>query len=179
MSEELIDSNTKYLVNPTGRFVKGGPEADSGLTGRKIVVDTYWGHERHGGGAFSGKDPTKVDRSGAYATRWVAKNFVTAGIADKIEVEIAYAIGVAKPVSISVDTFGTGKTSDDRVVEIINKVFDLRSAAIIRDLDLKRPIYKSTAVHGHFGRTDIELPWEHLDKVDEIKKELSSDAIYS
>ncbi|MCI1945372.1 methionine adenosyltransferase [Clostridium luticellarii] len=170
--EELVDSNTKYLVNPTGRFVKGGPEADSGLTGRKIIVDTYGGYARHGGGAFSGKDPTKVDRSGAYAARWVAKNLVAAGIADKIEVEVAYAIGVAKPVSISVDTFGTGKIDDDRIIEIIDKIFDLRPAAIIRDLDLKRPIYRKTAAYGHFGRTDIDLPWERLNKVDEIKREL-------
>ncbi|MCH3963684.1 MAG: methionine adenosyltransferase [Clostridium sp.] len=167
--KELIDSNTKYLVNPTGRFVKGGPEADSGLTGRKIIVDTYGGYGRHGGGAFSGKDPTKVDRSGAYAARWVAKNLVAAGVASKIEVEIAYAIGVAKPVSVSVDTFGTGKINDEEIVEIINELFDLRPAAIIRDLDLRRPIYKSTAAYGHFGRTDIDLPWEKLDKVDQIR----------
>ncbi|MFL0197436.1 methionine adenosyltransferase [Clostridium sp. WILCCON 0269] len=166
----LLDSDTKYLVNPTGRFVKGGPEADSGLTGRKIIVDSYGGYGRHGGGAFSGKDPTKVDRSGAYAARWVAKNLVAAGIADKIEIEIAYAIGVAAPVSISVDTFGTGKVvNDDQIVEIINKLFDLRPAAIIRDLDLKRPIYKNTAAYGHFGRDDIDAPWERLNKVDEIK----------
>lgn len=177
--EKLVDLNTKYLVNPTGRFVKGGPEADSGLTGRKIIVDTYGGYGRHGGGAFSGKDPTKVDRSGAYAARWVAKNLVAAGISDKIEIEIAYAIGVAKPVSISVDTFGTGKISDDRIVEIIGKLFDLRPAAIIRDLDLRRPIYKSTAAYGHFGRTDIDLPWEKLDKVNEIKEELESSIVYS
>ncbi|MBV4420382.1 methionine adenosyltransferase [Clostridium tyrobutyricum] len=179
LPEKFINSDTKYIVNPTGRFVKGGPEADSGLTGRKIIVDTYGGYGRHGGGAFSGKDPTKVDRSGAYAARWVAKNLVAAGIADKIEVEIAYAIGVARPVSISIDTFGTSKTSDEKIVETINKIFDLRPAAIIRDLDLRRPIYKSTAAYGHFGRTDIDLPWEKLDKVDEIKKELSSDIIYS
>lgn len=170
LPEKFINSATKYIVNPTGRFVKGGPEADSGLTGRKIIVDTYGGYGRHGGGAFSGKDPTKVDRSGAYAARWVAKNLVAAGIADKIEVEIAYAIGVARPVSISIDTFGTSKISDEKIVETINKIFDLRPAAIIRDLDLKRPIYKSTAAYGHFGRTDIDLPWEKLDKVDEIKK---------
>lgn len=170
LPEKFINSATKYIVNPTGRFVKGGPEADSGLTGRKIIVDTYGGYGRHGGGAFSGKDPTKVDRSGAYAARWVAKNLVAAGIADKIEVEIAYAIGVARPVSISIDTFGTSKISDEKIVETINKIFDLRPAAIIRDLDLRRPIYKSTAAYGHFGRTDIDLPWEKLDKVDEIKK---------
>ncbi|OAA92009.1 methionine adenosyltransferase [Clostridium coskatii] len=171
---KFIDSNTRYLVNPTGRFVKGGPEADSGLTGRKIIVDTYGGYGRHGGGAFSGKDPTKVDRSGAYAARWVAKNLVAAGAADKIEVEIAYAIGVARPVSISVDTFNTEKISKDKILEIINKLFDLRPGAIIRDLDLRRPIYKKTAAYGHFGRTDIDLPWERLDKVNEIKKELDS-----
>jgi S-adenosylmethionine synthetase len=179
LPEKFINSATKYIVNPTGRFVKGGPEADSGLTGRKIIVDTYGGYGRHGGGAFSGKDPTKVDRSGAYAARWVAKNLVAAGIADKIEVEIAYAIGVARPVSISIDTFGTSKISDEKIVETINKIFDLRPAAIIRDLDLRRPIYKSTAAYGHFGRTDIDLPWEKLDKVDEIKKELSDDVVYS
>ncbi|AND84782.1 methionine adenosyltransferase [Clostridium tyrobutyricum] len=179
LPEKFINSATKYIVNPTGRFVKGGPEADSGLTGRKIIVDTYGGYGRHGGGAFSGKDPTKVDRSGAYAARWVAKNLVAAGIADKIEVEIAYAIGVARPVSISIDTFGTSKISDEKIVETINKIFDLRPAAIIRDLDLRRPIYKSTAAYGHFGRTDIDLPWEKLDKVDEIKKELSNDVVYS
>lgn len=179
LPEKFINSATKYIVNPTGRFVKGGPEADSGLTGRKIIVDTYGGYGRHGGGAFSGKDPTKVDRSGAYAARWVAKNLVAAGIADKIEVEIAYAIGVARPVSISIDTFGTSKISDEKIVETINKIFDLRPAAIIRDLDLRRPIYKSTATYGHFGRTDIDLPWEKLDKVDEIKKELSNDVVYS
>lgn len=179
LPEKFINSATKYIVNPTGRFVKGGPEADSGLTGRKIIVDTYGGYGRHGGGAFSGKDPTKVDRSGAYAARWVAKNLVAAGIADKIEVEIAYAIGVARPVSISIDTFGTSKISDEKIVETINKIFDLRPAAIIRDLNLRRPIYKSTAAYGHFGRTDIDLPWEKLDKVDEIKKELSNDVVYS
>jgi S-adenosylmethionine synthetase len=177
--EKFIDSNTKYIVNPTGRFVKGGPEADSGLTGRKIIVDTYGGYGRHGGGAFSGKDPTKVDRSGAYAARWIAKNLVAAGASDKIEVEVAYAIGVARPVSISVDTFGTGKIADEKIVEIIDKIFDLRPAAIIRDLDLRRPIYKKTAAYGHFGRTDVELPWEKLDKVDEIKEELNNVVVYS
>ncbi|MDP4145065.1 MAG: methionine adenosyltransferase [Bacillota bacterium] len=165
----LLDDDTKYYINPTGRFVIGGPQGDSGLTGRKIIVDTYGGYGRHGGGAFSGKDPTKVDRSGAYAARWVAKNLVAAGAASKLEVELAYAIGVAKPVSISVDTFGTGKISDDKIVEIINKVFDLRPAAIIRDLDLRRPIYKQVAAYGHFGRTDIDVPWERLDKVEAIK----------
>lgn len=177
--ENLIDSNTKYLVNPTGRFVKGGPEADSGLTGRKIIVDTYGGYGRHGGGAFSGKDPTKVDRSGAYAARWIAKNLVAGGAADKLEVQIAYAIGVARPVSISVETFGTGKVNDDEIVEIINKLFDLRPSAIIKELDLKKPIYEKTAAYGHFGRTDIDLPWEKLNRVDEIKNELSSIVICS
>ena len=169
---ELLDENTKYYINPTGRFVIGGPQGDAGLTGRKIIVDTYGGYGRHGGGAFSGKDPTKVDRSAAYAARWVAKNLVAAGVADKLEVQVAYAIGVAKPVSIIVDTFGTGKISDEEIVNIINKVFDLRPGAIIRDLDLRRPIYRQTAAYGHFGRTDVDLPWEHLDKVEELKKEL-------
>ncbi len=167
---ELLDENTKYYINPTGRFVVGGPQGDSGLTGRKNIVDTYGGMGRHGGGAFSGKDPTKVDRSAAYAARWVAKNLVAAGIADKLEIQLAYAIGVAKPVSIQVDTFGTGKKSEEEIVEIVQKVFDLRPGAIIRDLDLRRPIYKQTAAYGHFGRTDAELPWENLDKVEEIKK---------
>ncbi|MBL4932664.1 methionine adenosyltransferase [Clostridium paridis] len=166
---ELLDSETKYYINPTGRFVIGGPQGDSGLTGRKIIVDTYGGYGRHGGGAFSGKDPTKVDRSAAYAARWVAKNLVAAGVATKLEIELAYAIGVAKPVSIEVDTFGTGKIADDKIVEIINKVFDLRPAAIIRDLDLRRPIFKQTAAYGHFGRTDLNLPWEELNRVEEIK----------
>ncbi|SEF39337.1 methionine adenosyltransferase [Caloramator fervidus] len=166
----LLDENTKYFINPTGRFVIGGPHGDSGLTGRKIIVDTYGGYGRHGGGAFSGKDPTKVDRSAAYAARWVAKNLVAAGLADKLEVEIAYAIGVAKPVSITVETFGTGKLPDDKIVEIINRVFDLRPAAIIKQLDLRRPIYRQVAAYGHFGRTDLDLPWERLDKVEEIKK---------
>lgn len=170
--EELLDEDTIYYVNPTGRFVIGGPQGDAGLTGRKIIVDTYGGTGRHGGGAFSGKDPTKVDRSAAYAARWVAKNLVAAGLAKRAEVEFAYAIGVAKPVSVAVDTFGTGTVSDEKIVEVINKVFDLRPAAIIRALDLKRPIYKQTAAYGHFGRTDIDLPWEKLDKVDEIKKNL-------
>ncbi|WP_238884425.1 methionine adenosyltransferase [Clostridium sp. YIM B02551] len=166
---ELLDSETKYYINPTGRFVIGGPQGDSGLTGRKIIVDTYGGYGRHGGGAFSGKDPTKVDRSAAYAARWVAKNLVAAGVATKLEIELAYAIGVAKPVSIEVDTFGTGRIADDKIVEIINKVFDLRPAAIIRDLDLRRPIFKQTAAYGHFGRTDLNLPWEELNRVEEIK----------
>ena len=167
---ELLDEDTIYYVNPTGRFVIGGPQGDAGLTGRKIIVDTYGGTGRHGGGAFSGKDPTKVDRSAAYAARWVAKNLVAAGVAKRLEVELAYAIGVAKPVSIAVDTFGTGVIDDEKIVEIIEKVFDLRPAAIIDALDLRRPIYKQTAAYGHFGRTDVDLPWEHLDKVDEIKK---------
>jgi len=169
---ELLDENTKYFINPTGRFVVGGPQGDSGLTGRKIIVDTYGGYGRHGGGAFSGKDPTKVDRSAAYAARWVAKNLVAAGVADKLEIQLAYAIGVAKPVSISVDTFGTGKMTDEEIVSIVNKVFDLRPGAIIRDLDLRRPIYKQVAAYGHFGRTDIDVPWERLDKVEEIKKHI-------
>ncbi|CBK74005.1 methionine adenosyltransferase [Butyrivibrio fibrisolvens 16/4] len=167
--EELLDENTIYYVNPTGRFVIGGPQGDAGLTGRKIIVDTYGGTGRHGGGAFSGKDPTKVDRSAAYAARWVAKNLVAAGVAKRLEVELAYAIGVAKPVSIAVDSFGTGVIDDEKIVEIIEKVFDLRPAAIIDALNLRRPIYKQTAAYGHFGRTDVDLPWEHLDKVDEIK----------
>ncbi|HEY8892754.1 MAG TPA: methionine adenosyltransferase [Clostridium sp.] len=166
----LLDENTKYYINPTGRFVIGGPQGDSGLTGRKIIVDTYGGYGRHGGGCFSGKDPTKVDRSAAYAARWVAKNLVAAGVADKLEIELAYAIGVAKPVSIEVETFGTGKISDDKIVEIVEKVFDLRPAVIIRELDLRRPIYKQVAAYGHFGRTDLDLTWEKLNKVDEIKK---------
>ncbi|MGL5615288.1 MAG: methionine adenosyltransferase [Sarcina sp.] len=166
---ELLDENTKYYINPTGRFVVGGPQGDSGLTGRKIIVDTYGGMGRHGGGAFSGKDPTKVDRSAAYAARWVAKNLVAAGVADKAEIQLAYAIGVAKPVSIVIDTFGTGKISDDKIIAIIEKVFDLRPGAIIRDLELRNPIYKQTAAYGHFGRTDVKLPWENLSKVEEIK----------
>ena len=169
---ELLDEETKYFINPTGRFVVGGPQGDSGLTGRKIIVDTYGGSGRHGGGAFSGKDPTKVDRSAAYAARWVAKNLVAAGVADKLEIQLAYAIGVAKPVSIEIDTFGTGKVSEETLVDIVEKVFDLRPGAIIRDLDLRRPIYKQTAAYGHFGRTDVNLPWEQLNKVDEIKKYL-------
>lgn len=172
LPNELLDDETIYYINPTGRFVIGGPQGDAGLTGRKIIVDTYGGTGRHGGGAFSGKDPTKVDRSAAYAARWVAKNIVAAGLADKAEIELAYAIGVAKPVSIAVDTFGTGKIEESKIVEIVSKVFDLRPAAIIAALDLKRPIYKQTAAYGHFGRTDIDLPWEHLDKVEEIKSYL-------
>ena len=169
---ELLDENTKYFVNPTGRFVIGGPHGDSGLTGRKIIVDTYGGYARHGGGAFSGKDPTKVDRSASYAARYAAKNVVAAGLADKCEIQLAYAIGVARPVSIMVDTFGTGKLDDEKIAEIVEKHFDFRPAAIIRDLDLRRPIYRKTAAYGHFGRTDVDLPWEHLDKVEELKAEL-------
>ncbi|HAL54731.1 MAG TPA: methionine adenosyltransferase, partial [Sphingobacterium sp.] len=166
----LLDASTKYYINPTGRFVIGGPQGDSGLTGRKIIVDTYGGSGRHGGGAFSGKDPTKVDRSAAYASRWVAKNLVAAGVADKLEIQLAYAIGVARPVSIQIDTFGTGKLSEDKIVDIVNKVFDLRPSSIIKELDLRRPIYKQTAAYGHFGRNDLNLPWEQLNKVEEIKK---------
>ena len=169
---ELLDESTKYYINPTGRFVVGGPQGDSGLTGRKIIVDTYGGYGRHGGGAFSGKDPTKVDRSAAYAARYVAKNIVAAGLADKCEIELAYAIGVAKPVSIEVETFGTGKLNEEEITRIVEKVFDLRPGAIIRDLDLRRPIYRQTAAYGHFGRNDLNLPWEQLNKVEEIKKYL-------
>lgn len=172
LPSELLDEGTIYYVNPTGRFVIGGPQGDAGLTGRKIIVDTYGGTGRHGGGAFSGKDPTKVDRSAAYAARWVAKNLVAAGLADKAEIELAYAIGVAKPVSIAVDTFGTNRIPEQKIVEIVKKVFDLRPAAIIAALDLKRPIYKQTAAYGHFGRTDLNLPWENLNKVDEIQQYL-------
>ena len=171
---ELLDDETKYYVNPTGRFVIGGPHGDSGLTGRKIIVDTYGGYARHGGGAFSGKDPTKVDRSASYAARHAAKNVVAAGLADKCEIQLAYAIGVAKPVSIMVDTFGTGKLSDEEIADIVDKHFDMRPAAIIRDLNLRRPIYRQTAAYGHFGRKDVQLPWEELDKVDELKGYLKS-----
>ena len=167
---EFIDEDTKYFVNPTGRFVIGGPHGDSGLTGRKIIVDTYGGYARHGGGAFSGKDPTKVDRSAAYASRWVAKNIVAAGLADKCEVELAYAIGVAKPVSVMVDTFGTGKLDDEKIADIVNKVFDLRPSAIIDRLDLRKPIYKNVAAYGHMGREDLGVSWEKTDMIDEIKK---------
>lgn len=167
---ELLDEKTKFFINPTGRFVIGGPQGDAGLTGRKIIVDTYGGLARHGGGCFSGKDPTKVDRSAAYAARYVAKNIVAAGLADKCEVQLAYAIGVAEPVSISIDTFGTGKVSEGQLVEAVRANFDLRPAGIIKMLDLKRPIYKQTAAYGHFGRTDIALPWERVDKVDALKE---------
>lgn len=172
LPQELITENTRYLVNPTGRFVIGGPHGDAGLTGRKIIVDTYGGYARHGGGAFSGKDATKVDRSAAYAARYVAKNLVAAGYADKIEIQLSYAIGVAQPTSIMVDTFGTGKVSDTKIVEVIRQNFDLRPAGIIQMLDLRRPIYKQTAAYGHFGRTDVDLPWERLDKVEVLKAQL-------
>ena len=169
---DMVDADTKYFINPTGRFVIGGPHGDSGLTGRKIIVDTYGGTGRHGGGAFSGKDCTKVDRSAAYAARYVAKNIVAAGLADKCEIQLSYAIGVAHPTSVSVNTFGTGKLSETRLVEIVRENFDLRPAGIIKMLDLRRPIYKQTAAYGHFGRTDVDLPWEHLDKVETLKKYL-------
>ena len=167
---DLLDDDTKYFINPTGRFVIGGPQGDAGLTGRKIIVDTYGGAAHQGGGAFSGKDATKVDRSASYAARYIAKNLVAAGYAKKAEIQVAYAIGVAKPVSISIDTFGTGTKSEEELIAAVRKVFDLRPAGIIKMLDLKRPIYKQTAAYGHFGRTDVDLPWEHLDKVDELKK---------
>lgn len=170
---EMVDENTKFFVNPTGRFVIGGPHGDSGVTGRKIIVDTYGGYARHGGGAFSGKDCTKVDRSAAYAARYAAKNLVAAGLADKCEIQLSYAIGVAYPTSIMVDTFGTGKLSNEKLVEIIRENFDLRPAGIIKMLDLRRPIYRQTAAYGHFGRTDLDLPWERLDKVDALKKYLA------
>ncbi len=169
---DMVDENTRFYINPTGRFVIGGPHGDSGLTGRKIIVDTYGGMARHGGGAFSGKDCTKVDRSAAYAARYVAKNIVAAGLADKCEIQLSYAIGVARPTSINVDTFGTGKLSDHRLVEIIRENFDLRPAGIIRMLDLRRPIYRQTAAYGHFGRTDLDLSWEKTDKAEELKKYL-------
>ncbi|KML13612.1 S-adenosylmethionine synthetase [Bacillus safensis] len=168
---ELIDEQTKYFINPTGRFVIGGPQGDAGLTGRKIIVDTYGGYARHGGGAFSGKDATKVDRSAAYAARYVAKNIVAAGLADSCEVQLAYAIGVAQPVSISIDTFGTGKASEEKLIEVVRANFDLRPAGIIKMLDLRRPIYKQTAAYGHFGRHDLDLPWEKTDKADTLRKE--------
>lgn len=172
LPKELIDDKTKFFINPTGRFVIGGPHGDAGLTGRKIIVDTYGGYARHGGGAFSGKDCTKVDRSAAYAARYVAKNIVAAGLADKCEIQLSYAIGVAQPTSIMVDTFGTGKLSDEKLVEIIRENFDLRPAGIIKMLNLRRPIYKQTAAYGHFGRNDLDLPWEKLDKAEELKKYL-------
>ena len=167
--QDMIDDETKFFINPTGRFVIGGPHGDAGLTGRKIIVDTYGGYARHGGGAFSGKDCTKVDRSAAYAARYVAKNIVAAGLADKCEIQLSYAIGVAHPTSIMVDTFGTGKLADEKIAELVEQNFDFRPAAIIRDLDLRRPIYRQTAAYGHFGRTDIDLPWEHTDKADALK----------
>lgn len=168
--KELLNEETKYFINPTGRFVIGGPQGDCGLTGRKIIVDTYGGMARHGGGAFSGKDPTKVDRSAAYAARYVAKNVVAAGFADRCEIQIAYAIGVARPVSVSIETFGTGKLPDDKIVELVMQTFDLRPAGIIKSLNLRRPIYRQTAAYGHFGRTDLDLPWERTDKVEALKK---------
>ncbi len=173
---ELLDENTRYFINPTGRFVIGGPQGDTGLTGRKIIVDTYGGMARHGGGAFSGKDCTKVDRSGAYAARYVAKNVVAAGLADRCEVQLAYAIGVAYPVSILVDTFGTNKVPEEQIVKAVRDNFDLRPAGIIRELDLRRPIYKQTAAYGHFGRTDLDLPWEQLNKVEALKKSIAEQA---
>ena len=169
--KDMLDDKTKYYINPTGRFVIGGPHGDSGLTGRKIIVDTYGGYARHGGGAFSGKDPTKVDHSASYAARYVAKNVVAAGLASKCEVQLAYAIGVAKPVSVLIETFGTGKIADDKISEIVSRVFDLRPAAIIRDLDLRKPIYKKLAAYGHMGRTDLGVSWEKTDKADILKKE--------
>ena len=172
LPQELVDENTKFFVNPTGRFVIGGPHGDSGLTGRKIIVDTYGGYARHGGGAFSGKDCTKVDRSAAYAARYVAKNIVAAGLADKCEVQLSYAIGVAHPTSIMIDSYGTGKLSDNKLTDIVRENFDLRPAGIIKMLDLRRPIYKQTSAYGHFGRNDLDLPWEKLDKVEDLKKYL-------
>ena len=173
LPQDMVDENTKFFVNPTGRFVIGGPHGDSGLTGRKIIVDTYGGYARHGGGAFSGKDCTKVDRSAAYAARYVAKNLVAAGLADKCEIQLSYAIGVAQPTSIMVDTFGTGKLSDEKLTEIVRENFDLRPAGIIKMLDLRRPIYKQTAAYGHFGRNDLDLPWEKLDRVEGLKRYLA------
>lgn len=172
LDASLIDEDTKYFINPTGRFVIGGPQGDSGLTGRKIIVDTYGGFAPHGGGAFSGKDPTKVDRSACYMARYISKNIVAAGLADKCQIQLAYAIGVARPVSVRIDTFGTGKIEDDKLSEIVNKEFDLRPSAIIKALDLRRPIYSQTAAYGHFGRNELDLPWERLDKVDTLKKYL-------
>ena len=172
LPQDMLDGDTKFFINPTGRFVIGGPQGDAGLTGRKIIVDTYGGYARHGGGAFSGKDCTKVDRSAAYAARYVAKNIVAAGIAEKCEIQLSYAIGVAQPTSIMVDTFGTGKIADEKLVEIIRENFDLRPAGIIKMLNLRKPIYKQTAAYGHFGRNDLDLPWEATDKVDVLKKYL-------
>ena len=172
LPQNMVDDNTKFFINPTGRFVIGGPHGDSGLTGRKIIVDTYGGYARHGGGAFSGKDCTKVDRSAAYAARYVAKNIVAAGLADKCEIQLSYAIGVAQPTSIMVDTFETGKITEEKLVDMIRENFDLRPAGIIKMLDLRRPIYKQTAAYGHFGRNDLDLPWERLDKVEVLKKYL-------
>ena len=169
---ELLDEETIIYINPTGRFVIGGPQGDTGLTGRKIIIDTYGGYSRHGGGAFSGKDPTKVDRSAAYAARYVAKNIVAAGLADKCEIELAYAIGVARPLSVFIDTFGTGKVSEEKLVELVNKNFDLRPGAIIRDLDLRKPIYKQVAAYGHFGRNDLDLPWERTDKAEILRSQV-------
>ncbi|GAB6173609.1 methionine adenosyltransferase [Paradesulfitobacterium aromaticivorans] len=171
VSSELLDEKTRYFINPTGRFVIGGPQGDAGLTGRKIIVDTYGGMARHGGGAFSGKDPTKVDRSAAYAARYVAKNVVAAGLAERCEIQIAYAIGVAQPVSVAVETFGTGKLSEEKIIELVKKNFDLRPAGIIKSLDLRRPIYRQTAAYGHFGRTDLDLPWEKIDKAQELRQQ--------
>ncbi|MGZ9586281.1 methionine adenosyltransferase [Paenibacillus marinisediminis] len=171
VASDLIDEKTRFFINPTGRFVIGGPQGDAGLTGRKIIVDTYGGYARHGGGAFSGKDPTKVDRSAAYAARYVAKNIVAAGLADKCEIQLAYAIGVAQPVSINVDTYGTGKVEEEKLVELVEKHFDLRPAGIIKMLDLRKPIYKQTAAYGHFGRTDVDLPWERVDKAEQLRAE--------
>lgn len=172
LPKELLDGDTRYFINPTGRFVTGGPNGDAGLTGRKIIVDTYGGYARHGGGAFSGKDPTKVDRSAAYAARWVAKNIVAAGLAKKCEIQLAYAIGVASPVSVLVDTFGTGVVSDEQLEQAVEQVFDLRPAAIIRDLDLRRPIYRKLAAFGHMGREDLDVRWERTDRVDALKAAL-------
>ncbi|MDU0298136.1 methionine adenosyltransferase, partial [Paraclostridium sp. MRS3W1] len=169
--EALLDEETKIYINPTGRFVIGGPQGDTGLTGRKIIIDTYGGYSRHGGGAFSGKDPTKVDRSAAYAARYVAKNIVAAGLADKCEIELAYAIGVARPLSVFIDTFGTGKVSEELLVDLVNKNFDLRPGAIIRDLDLRKPMYKNVAAYGHFGRTDLDLPWERTNKAEALREQ--------
>jgi S-adenosylmethionine synthetase len=172
---EYLDEKTRYLINPTGRFVTGGPKGDAGLTGRKVIVDTYGGVARHGGGAFSGKDPTKVDRSATYMVRYIAKNLVAAGVAERLEVQVSYAIGVARPTSVAVETFGTGNIPDEKIVELINDNFDLRPGAIIRDLDLRRPIFKQTAAYGHFGRNDLDLPWEQLDMVETLQEQAGLD----